>query len=429
MDGRNEPSLSKFVRKLEREMKERRERHQRGKASRSSAAQTQSDDRKKVAAVRAKLRDNIQRLEEKFNEDPVNRFPESTTSQKPSDEQRKALNNLRTKRFDVESLEGTGIRDDDTEKFVNLRGDWQFKQRIGELEAEVALEAIDPQTVIEALLSREWAKIDENARWRRGLKDLRAKLTALGGEIPFAHLKQKGSRANKAQKKPSMEEAKKRYTKVERQLYESIIRAHSNRTGWSSIAWERYRGLVNPILDKMEEFTPWRLELEFNRDILSAWTITLLVPPTPTAASVDHTSVREAAKRLVKAMQEIADLEISGEPSDLDPHVSAVKARLTAILYDTLKLRHKEVDREITDKKLDLEIKSGRGWRIDAVRKAAEFAGQYCDAQRDALFNMLAKTYQKPDFCIRRDCVGSAATREYYFPISDSWDEDWYGGK
>jgi hypothetical protein len=77
---------------------------------------------------------------------------------------------------------------------------------------------------------------------------------------------------------------------------------------------------------------------------------------------------------------------------------------------------------------LDQEINYCGGPLMDAVLQAAELAGQYCDAQRDALFNKLAKASQKPDFCIRRDSVDSDDTREAYFHIRESWDKDWYGG-
>ena len=80
------------------------------------------------------------------------------------------------------------------------------------------------------------------------------------------------------------------------------------------------------------------------------------------------------------------------------------------------------------DSSLDEEIQRGRGWQVDTIRKAAELASQYCDVQRDALFNKLAKASQKPDFCVKRDSVEDAATRDRYFPISESWDEHWYSG-
>src|SRR5262245_15859141 len=160
----------------------------------------------------------------------------------------------------------------------------------------------------------------------------------------------------------------------------------------------------------------------YDRDQLSSWSIMLLVPPTPVIDVLSKDDevakeVKDAATRLRAAMHEMARLDILGEPSNADSHVLDVRAQRCDLV--------KELDSK--ENELGAEIENRRGRLIDMHRNAAEFAGQYCDAQRDALFNMLAKTYQKPDFCVRRDSV-DVATREYYFPISESWDEDWYGG-
>ena len=59
------------------------------------------------------------------------------------------------------------------------------------------------------------------------------------------------------------------------------------------------------------------------------------------------------------------------------------------------------------------------------VREAVQLASQYCNVQQDALLNKLARGYQKPDFCIRRDALGRERDR---LSINLSWDEDWYYG-
>jgi hypothetical protein len=47
--------------------------------------------------------------------------------------------------------------------------------------ARAAFETIDPQMVIESILSREWCNTDPNARWRKGKRDLLKGFNALPG--------------------------------------------------------------------------------------------------------------------------------------------------------------------------------------------------------------------------------------------------------
>jgi hypothetical protein len=117
-------------------------------------------------------------------------------------------------------------------------------------------------------------------------------------------------------------------------------------------------------------------------------------------------------------MRKIATMDIVGEPSNDDLRVSAVRNRLRELLGDE----------QTKEQELEQEITHGGGPLIDTVLKAAVLACEYCDVQREALFNKLAKAHQKPDFCVRRDSV-SCETREKYFPRQDSWDDDWYSGE
>jgi hypothetical protein len=62
----------------------------------------------------------------------------------------------------------------------------------------------------------------------------------------------------------------------------------------------------------------------------------------------------------------------------------------------------------------------------DSFREAIDLVRERVVLQREALFNRLSKTYQKPDFCVRRDSAGPEADR--HFPLNESWDEEWYVG-
>jgi hypothetical protein len=163
--------------------------------------------------------------------------------------------------------------------------------------------------------------------------------------------------------------------------------------------------------------------MEYSRNVLATWSIKHLAPPTDENAWVDEVEPRQKVKKeafnLREVMKAIAEKPIVGEPSVDDPHVGAVLARLKDRLTALASM---------TDNSLSRELEHGRGWQVDEITKAAELASQYCDAQRDALFNKLAKASQKPDFCVKRDSVDDAATRDRYFPISESWDNDWYSG-
>lgn len=288
--------------------------------------------------------------------------------------------------------------------------DWQFRQGIGELEVSLALDSIDPQMVIEAILSREWANHNGETRWHKGLKELNNKLNALGGDIPFAHLIPPDPNS----KKDPLTQAADHHAQVAREFYERVIGDQSNRPGWSFILAQ-----IRPTLDNMGKFTRLRLEMEFHRDIVSTWNIL----PTQFKNNWGKNpntlkQVKESTQKLVGKTREIVHLEIVGEPSNDDPYVSAIRNSLQLSIP-----KQKDVDEQLKQ-----EIQPFGGPLVDAVLKATEIAGKYCDAQREALLNILAKAYQKPDFCVRRDSVASPAMQERYFPRSESWDDDWYAG-
>ncbi len=331
------------------------------------------------------------------------------------------------------------------------RQEWQLQQGIEKSDAQRALEVVDPQTVIESILSREWGRADEQARWRQGLQELRkARDTRLGGgSTPFAtfHL---AANSTKEEIETALDDARADFATIERKLYESVRYDQEKRLGWSMRA-----EAVDRMIDQMEIFTKYRLEMDSHFDILAAWSIapTILDPLASTRGGrrtrrgrrAPHNKwvygparlaeAMTAATKLVDVMIRIAQTPVIGHPSkDDDPRVLADWSRLCQLLG--------MVKRKVSGRYLDKEMLDGRTtkvlellgeqtveklWLIDLIREAVELAGRYCEVQRDALLNKLSKAYQKPDFCIRRDSVGPAA-RDKYFSIRDSWDENWYGG-
>jgi len=275
----------------------------------------------------------------------------------------------------------------------------------------LSLGSIDPQMVIEAILSREWANRNEKTRWRVGLNELTDKLKALGGNIPFAQLTHSCSDTDSF----TPEE---RYADVAREFYQSVIDGQSNRPGWSLNATR-----IKAMLDAMSLFTTLRLEMEFSRDIVSSWSILPTKFKDKWGKNQETLNqVKQATRKLISLTRAISEKKIVGEPSNDDPQVSATLNSLKKLLMPERKGEDKQLD-----EKLDQEIQRCGGPLMDSLLKATELAGTYCDAQRAALFNKLAKAFQKPDFCVRRDSVASPAAQERYFPRSESWNDDWYG--
>jgi predicted metalloprotease len=62
----------------------------------------------------------------------------------------------------------------------------------------------------------------------------------------------------------------------------------------------------------------------------------------------------------------------------------------------------------------------------DRFRPLVDLAHAICETQYEAVLNKLSRAYQKPDFCVRRDSVGSDC--DQFLPVSLSWDADWYYG-
>ena len=62
----------------------------------------------------------------------------------------------------------------------------------------------------------------------------------------------------------------------------------------------------------------------------------------------------------------------------------------------------------------------------DLFQIAFGLGTERCEQQLHAIFKELARAWQKPDFCIRRDVFGPE--RDTLLPLAESWDENWYYG-
>ena len=354
---------------------------------------------------------------------------------------------------------------------LEAREEWHFRQRITKAEARDAFEVVDPQMVIESVLSREWGNVNEKARWRQGRLDLTKALDFMlrGGATPFAgfHLPREVS-------EKAIEEAIRQgqldFAEVEAALFESVRKDKVNRPGRPRMGPE-----VDEMIERMREFTILRLEMELHFDVLTAWSVSR--SSSISLPSVTEAKLEQVTERLVEVMKEIAQKEVIGEPSkdgNLDIQVLADSTRLNELLkvFAAVKTRAQnkvpaatmdqrasqkpDVDREATvaaESTDPLTSEAYRGYRymqemtkalrtqadwllddqttdaaqfVDLFRDAVQLARNYCNVQRDALLNKLSRAYQKPDFCVRRDAVGSAC--DTLLPITLSWDSDWYHG-
>jgi len=298
-------------------------------------------------------------------------------------------------------------------------------------EARSALSQIDAQTVIESVLSREWGNIDPNTKWRAGRRQLvtafsalpvSGKTTAFAESVLFRQVNNELAASPGAVASPLRDINK--YVKDIPAVIASLVKERPPNSA------DRWRCQIEAIILAQEQFTRLRLEMDTCVKALAAAiildqpdfqrTYTDLGKKAPTdsqLAGVGHT--------LLRVLTDISGLAIQGEPSasnNLDASVRANQARLQTMI--------KEFDVKPMP---DQAVRQSREWMTWAKQQSEEFrhmvelARSLCDAQKEAFLNKLSRGYQKPDFCIRRDSVGSRANE--LLPLSLSWDEKWYYGR
>jgi len=277
---------------------------------------------------------------------------------------------------------------------------------ISEDKARDAIKYVDPQMVIDALLSREWGNADENARWRRGRRELLASYDGLFADYTSGYV-----------------------ADAESVLYSLAYERMASRPG----SPEKLMQAVKDAIAQLGEFTGQRSVMEQHFSVLAAWSVLRLQgEATDTmgirrVASPAGNQLLEGLRAMLGQIKHIHTLEIEGEPSsanNLYPKVLGDRYRLKELIDGPLK----NVEDILQNQTLSEREKVEQAWLyLDPIRQAVELARSYCDAQRDALLNKLSRVYQKPDFCIRRDAVGPE--RDTLLPITLSWDENWYYGK
>ncbi|MDB4888496.1 MAG: hypothetical protein JWL61_351 [Gemmatimonadetes bacterium] len=293
-------------------------------------------------------------------------------------------------------------------------------------EGRAAVEQIDPQMVIESILSREWGNWDDNTRWRKGRRDLEKRYTAQVSGVPadamaFAELK----------------------------FFDAIVGAIQG------------RGLEQTVIDRSEEmlknftaFQKHRAPMEERWSTLADWGVMRLYPelkPSGWLAPTNENIVGEI-RGFLEAVAEISRLEVMGEPSSLEgrkdfavrdnsTRLSEIVARALAELLRQFQklaatpaspaLRAAANSTSVADNKSakgdPFQVVVDDAWNVWAMLRDAVALGRArYDLQRDALMSQLSKAWQKPDFCVRRDSAGPDMER--LFPRGESVDDEWYVG-
>ena len=262
-------------------------------------------------------------------------------------------------------------------------------------EARKALAVVDPQMVIESLLSREWGNADGSARWRQGRRQLVAARDALpqGGDA-------KGE--------------------VEAAVYRNAISRLQARQGFP----QRLAEFAETAIRRQQDFSKALTAVEQPFNEVATWLL-WGVPGQPGARPLtkqDAVSLGKAGAALLQALRQIGDLRVVGEPSannNLDMQVLGYRIKLQELLgHPPLSDLAQAVSPPTQTQLLAV---------ADSLREAVVLARRYANAQSEALLNTLARAWQKPDFCIRRDAVGDLKDR--LLTVTGSWDADWYYGK
>ena len=269
------------------------------------------------------------------------------------------------------------------------------RQPISAERARRALAKVDPQMVIESVLSREWGNADAGARWRMGLRALAA--------VPASLPRTGDPRGD-----------------VEAALYRDAIQQLIARQGFP----ERLSSFAEQVIQGQRRFAEALAEVEQPFDKVAPWLL-WGQPQGPNSRPIapdEADAVGEAVPELLAALKQIQALRVVGEPSAdsrLDMRVLGHRIKLDELLSRS---PLSDMAQALVPPTLT-ELLSA----ADALREAVALARRYAGAQRDALQNTLARAWQKPDFCIRRDAVG--VNKDRLLTVTGSWDADWYYGK
>jgi hypothetical protein len=337
--------------------------------------------------------------------------------------------------FDSEKNVGVGIGMDriqnegDPRRMVKTAEDWFAFRRDESVEGNLTVEQarevaehIDPQMIIDSLLSREWGNWYEDARWRDGRRDVVARFQQTLSGAPAEDM----GHWEQAFFKNALQELGKRPGEQAVNL-DPMVAQLKQFSAQQTIMDGAWAIMVDVALDKLypDQRAAERAAIEKAAPVLEK-----LSPQESLAKLV---GALEAFLRSIKA---ICFLPVIGEPSSPDVADSSAMRDLDTRLLkhvteviDPIAVRyHVGVDSKPGPRpSVDYTGAMAEIWQAhDVFREAVVLARARCVQQREALFNRLSKAYQKPDYCVPRDSCGDDADR--LFPLAESWDKEWYAG-
>jgi hypothetical protein len=302
-----------------------------------------------------------------------------------------------------------------------------------------AVDSLDPQVVIESILSREWSNSDPKARWRAGrealIRDFR--LLPVDGDLrSYAEAELYREKNN------TLATSAYRVGAVAGAISPGVMWKNVPINSRAKDADPDWVDDVKKIISSQRVFTTLGDELERYIDRLSPLFILGLAGlnkafSSPLADSGCDPEGKWSVKPQAMNMQpedvfklidvalcvicKITKLEIEG---DLDDQAQARQDRLEQLLDGLLQERAQEKAECSSDPaaRLVLERK-----HEPEMAELVQLSRQKHQFQLDIFLNKLAKAYQKPDFCILRDAF-PVADRQPLLPIEQSWDDHWYYG-
>ncbi len=356
------------------------------------------------------------------------------------------------------------------------------------IEASKALTALDPQSVLESVLSREWGNWSENARWRQERRRLEARLEARLAGVA----------------KPSV-------ATIENEFFDSIVEEIGRRPGEPRM--RKASSMVASARDFTQKWSEMEKCWEALADLVhNSHPVTQLAPGAKPISVAELAHARLAFLETVAAIgsqQVLGVADAPNKPADYHPssvHASDARVRLLKMVHDEYAAlegvlglmpdasehRHADAETEAELKaRADIDrttratleqrvsllqrseeqlrsapttaadegtssdaLRSTKGStattdadslldsqsldmlmqrvrhdmlaRLDIMKDLVRLARDRAGMQREALFNELARTAQKPDYAIWRGATGTESDR--IFPMAQSWDESWYVG-
>ncbi len=299
-----------------------------------------------------------------------------------------------------------------------------------------AIETIDPQMVIESILSREWGNYDVDARWRVARRTLVDEYQKLISGIDAANI----LRAENAYFQEAQRQMGKRPGDLQSELggrtdvaaKVTQLRAFTRHLIHVERAWS---ALFANALDNM-----YPLQRTQEREDVMSTSPAIIQEADAAALGFAKRSMDDPAVLLwlVTNLEAIADLPVLGEPAapenDVDFADRDNGTRMQKILVTVQGIvQPLTVERPAVNSPWSAAVLSLYAatmtvvWASrDSFRESVALARERCQLQREALFNHLSKNLQKPDYCVRRDSAGP--DENAIFPMAESWDEQWYAG-